>query len=854
MAQETEKLLIEIGIDNKQVQKDAGELVNKIAELRKGTTELKAEQEKLRKENNTTSESYKANAEQIAKNEANLKQLGNELTQTQKILRAEQTEVKGSTGAYQNLQNQYAVAAQRAKDMAVAYGSNSEAAKAAASQAKAMSDKLKEVDASVGQNQRNVGNYSGALSGLMGTFENVKKKSDGFTSGIIGFSSAFKDSKNPLDLFKKGIDSTGVSMDALAKNPIIAVITILISVFNAVKDSIASSSKATNTLKEAMAPLNAIMTVAKNVTVAIVQVFLDAFLAVSKFTTAIYSFIAGNDKYSQSVKDAMAVEKERQLISKKNRELLVEEAQGNLDVAKLRDKVTEKDKYSREERKAFLNEAIAIERKMSQEKVTIAKMEYNNLVKQLRSKAELNGDEKNQLAEAKAKILNVDAEYYKSVRRMKTQAATFNKQEDEEELKRQEDAKNAEIEAKKKRAEAVQKQHEDAIKKLETTNAIYLENNKKITNEVAEQIFKNDKAVADKKLKFGKMSQEEYNLAMLQAENKLKDQKISNAEAAKKIEIDNFKNSITLADLKNQEILAGVDLTNKQLNEKALAKIENDKQLALKELEAKKLSAEEQAAAIALIEQTARTQKAVENAAFEKAESDRKLEAIKTDLDNRLAIVNEGSMAEYDLLLQKLANEQAAELANAEKTGADKQLINAKYAKLEQDLKMKTLQSNLSATSNAIGAMSGLFKKGSKAQKAAASTQIGIDSISGAMAAFKSTVGIPVIGPVLAPLAAAGVIATGIKSIKDVWAVKEDGVQGVNSSAASSGGGGGSTPSISTATGASIMRNVSGSQTAQIEAGVSGALAKTDQQTVLVIDDVTEAMNRKNTAKVQNSF
>jgi hypothetical protein len=353
------------------------------------------------------------------------------------------------TAANKNLAGSYNALQKDLKDSIAAFKAlSSEEAKGA--QGKELLKKinetqtsLKATDASMGNYQRNVGNYAGSFAPLMSTFEKLTKTQSsvqGSAANMMGF---FSGSKGGFDTFKQGVGLSDESLKVLSKNPIMAIIAILIGLFDAVKDSIGSSSKATNTLKEAMAPLNAIMTVAKNVTVEIVQVFLNAFLAISKFTTAIYGFIAGNDKYSKSVQDAMNVEKERQAIAKANRELIVEEAKGNLEVAKLRDKVTEKDKYTRKERGAALQEAIKIEKKMSDEKVNLSIREYNNLVKTLRLKKELNGDEKTQLAEAQAKMLNVQTEFYQKTRRMKTQAATFNITEDAAEAKAKEDAVKA---------------------------------------------------------------------------------------------------------------------------------------------------------------------------------------------------------------------------------------------------------------------------------------------------------------------------------------------------------------------------------------------------------------------------
>lgn len=58
----------------------------------------------------------------------------------------------------------------------------------------------------------------------------------------------------------------------------------------------------------------------------------------------------------------------------------------------------------------------------------------------------------------------------------------------------------------------------------------------------------------------------------------------------------------------------------------------------------------------------------------------------KINLDNRLAAVEKGSKEELDLKLAKLEAERAAEIKEAEKTGADVALINAKFNKQREEM------------------------------------------------------------------------------------------------------------------------------------------------------------------------
>lgn len=74
----------------------------------------------------------------------------------------------GLLSPYQLLSKQYNIAQLAAKDLAVQYGIGSKEAKLAAKEALAMNTQLQAIDKTVGQSQRNVGNYGGAIQKLLG--------------------------------------------------------------------------------------------------------------------------------------------------------------------------------------------------------------------------------------------------------------------------------------------------------------------------------------------------------------------------------------------------------------------------------------------------------------------------------------------------------------------------------------------------------------------------------------------------------------------------------------------------------------------------------------------------------------
>jgi len=119
----------------------------------------------------TVAKEQEAITKQIVSAEAKLKVVDTELNKElerkkqaqQAATKAVKDSVAAETSAYKRLSNEYGIALQKAKDLAAQYGVQSDKAKIAASTAKGLNDQLKAIDASMGNHQRNVGNYASAL-------------------------------------------------------------------------------------------------------------------------------------------------------------------------------------------------------------------------------------------------------------------------------------------------------------------------------------------------------------------------------------------------------------------------------------------------------------------------------------------------------------------------------------------------------------------------------------------------------------------------------------------------------------------------------------------------------------------
>ena len=179
---------------------------------------------------------------------------------------------------------------------------------------------------------------------------------------------------------------------------------------------------------------------------------------------------------------------------------------------------------------------------------------------------------------------------------------------------------------------------------------------------------------------------------------------------------------------------------------------------------------------------------AKEKAAEDKTAADIKIQEA-ADLK---AIQDENFLMEIEDLkeraLAKLEIEHEAALKSVEdhanfaemKEAIDQKYTNAKKALDTEAVKFSEMSSKeqLGIASNALGSMATIMGKESKAGKAAAIGQATIQTYLSAQKAFTSLAGIPVVGPVLGGIAAAGAVVSGFKNIQ---AIK-------------SGGGGGAPP------------------------------------------------------------
>ena len=248
--------------------------------------------------------------------------------------------------------------------------------------------------------------------------------------------------------------------------------------------------------------------------------------------------------------------------------------------------------------------------------------------------------------------------------------------------------------------------------------------------------------------------------------------------------------------------------------------------------------------------QQAAEEKAIQ-ADLDKVEDEKdaaRLEAIKAEADARKKIT-ETTLAAQDLELLKTTDKYAALIASAEKYGIDTSAlvtaqaedvnnIKAKYDKVDSDRKKKKADDDkavnaatLNAIGGALGSLSELAGKDAAAGKALSAAQAVINTYTGATKALSQ-------GGIAGPIAAAGVIASGIVSIRKIYATKLPATAGGS-------GGSGSAPRI---TAPSITPRLTlDTQVSDLGNQITGSLGKAPLRAYVVNQDVQTAaqMDRK---------
>lgn len=297
-----------------------------------------------------------------------------------------------------------------------------------------LTDEIKEAEEATQRYQRNVGNYKSALEGAEKAVGDLKDGVLGFvTAGnpmlqmIVNTSMQLQSMKKFFGVAAEGGKMLGKQLRMLAANPIVAFLLVVATALAALKHGLQSSEERMNKFKLLMAPLQglldglskAIGTVCEWL-LYLVEYTSDGVMWLGRLMEKLPLIGEAAKEGGKAVQEYIAIEKQRQEITRLTRDEVVKSAEREREVSDLKAKVAEKDKYTNEERLAFLDQAIAVEREQAEQKKRIAEMNLENLKREA-AMADNDAEMNDKLAEATAAVIKADTELSNKLRELNAQ-------------------------------------------------------------------------------------------------------------------------------------------------------------------------------------------------------------------------------------------------------------------------------------------------------------------------------------------------------------------------------------------------------------------------------------------------
>lgn len=591
-----------------------------------------------------------------------------------------------------------------------------------------VNDQLKSMDASVGNYQRNVGNYIGAVDHLTASFGSMGKGAQSVIAPIKGVTTGLK---------------------TLSATPAIAILGLLANVLQKVIEGLKSSEENTNAMTQAMSPFAAIGDTVTKVLQGLGGVLAKVVEGFGKLTSAIFGT-------NEATKERLRLAKEEAALQQKERENIIANAEAEREVARLRAEAADKTKHSASERIALLEQAGEQERLIAERSVQAAKMQYE-IIKGRNALTQSNAEDLKKEAEAYAAVVNAETSYYNKVREINagiTEARNAEAKAASDAAKAAKDAAAAKIAAEK---EYIAKALADEVQAATNRAEAYRHGSVEYLaamRDVAALEYDQMKRQMDE-------SDAEWQARRLAAARKLAEAQQATTDALieeGRLALENEMNALATGSL--DQLAKAVELAKYNLDNLHQAIDESDEAFFARRLEA---------------------QQAYRDAI--QAQNEAEVEEGRQQYEQRLATLEENSLAyldaevdlkKYELDTLHQLEGESEEAFRTRQLQAEKEYYNAKKAQVQSW--MQTLSGMATGVSSILGSIADAMEdntemteeeaKKAKNLRVASAT---IDMLQGAVTAYSSaqSLGVPM-GPIIGAINAAAVIATGIANIAKI--------------------------------------------------------------------------------------
>ena len=365
-------------------------------------------------------------------------------------MRGVQKEIDNEVKAYQEAEGSIKQLRAELANMRKEYEEMSKAERQSASgdelltKIQSTTDELKKLEAAQGDYRREVGHYQNAINNLSPVLSKALGEFANLSKGTMSVGVAFKNGITQVKAF-------GTQLLKLLANPIVAIIAAIAAVVMKLVDSFKKNDTAMTELQSAFAAFKPILDLVEKGFQALVGVATKVVSVIGNVAKTITSWIPSLRDYGQAEEDIV---RSTDALEDSERKYTIASAEREAQISELRAKSAEKDKYTFEQRKQFLEEAIKLEeeelkdkKKIATEKLRIAEKEaaleigYTELTEEAYEK--LTDAQKDKITELRKAVIDADREFSDGTRRLRGQMSNFNSTEENERKQRAQAAQQA---------------------------------------------------------------------------------------------------------------------------------------------------------------------------------------------------------------------------------------------------------------------------------------------------------------------------------------------------------------------------------------------------------------------------
>lgn len=281
---------------------------------------------------------------------------------------------------------------------------------------------VKGLEQSIGDARRSVGDYEGAIKRSVPVLGNLSNKADE-AKGL--FEALGKGGSAALTAIALGLKGALVAALKFLATPIGAVIAAVAVAALGLAKAFGKLSEAFKKNDEAGTAWAKLMSSFQPIGDSISRMFDKMASAIGRVADRFADWIG---KQNDAVKAAQDLVVAVDNLEQAERDYTVNSAERNKQIAELRAKATQTEKYSAEERIAALNEAMELEKQNLADQKTIAAERLRILEETAKKESDTSDETANKIAQARAALYQAEEQYYSGTRRLLAQLNSAEKE------------------------------------------------------------------------------------------------------------------------------------------------------------------------------------------------------------------------------------------------------------------------------------------------------------------------------------------------------------------------------------------------------------------------------------------